>query len=96
LEGVIELQYHSEHNRECLLKYYSYDTIDRGIRVDPHHGLVEINSKARLCNVNDVIVFAKQYQQVYYTYTPSFRNAYSRVEWLSVVKTKPYGRVKVV
>jgi hypothetical protein len=62
LEEVIELQYHSEHNRVFLFKYYWYDTTDRGIRVDPHYGLVEINSKARLHNVNDVFVFAKQYQ----------------------------------
>jgi hypothetical protein len=73
LEEVIELQYHSEHNIVFLFKCYWYDTTDRGIRVDPHYGLVEINSKARLRNVNDVFVFAKQCQQVYYTYTPSFR-----------------------
>jgi hypothetical protein len=69
---------------------------DRGIRVDPHYGLVEINSKARLRNVNDVFVFAKQCQQVYYTYTPSFKNDRSRVDWLSVLKTKPRGRVELV
>ena len=69
--------------------------MDRGIRVDPHHGLVEINSKARLHNINDVFVFAKQCQQVYYTYTPSFRKDRSRVDWLSVLKTKPRGRVEI-
>ena len=72
LEEVIELQYHSEHNIVFLFKCYWYDTTNRGIRVDHLYGLVEINSKARLCNVNDVFVFAKQCQQVYYTYTPSF------------------------
>jgi len=79
-----------------LFKYYWYDTTDRGIRVDPHYGLVKINSKARLRNVNDVFVFAKQCQQVYYTCTPSFRKDRSRVDWLSVLKTKPRGRVEVV
>jgi hypothetical protein len=69
---------------------------NRGIRVDPHFGLVKINSKARLRNVNDVFVFEKQCQQVYYTYTPSFRKDRSRVDWLSVLKTKPRGRVKLV
>jgi len=54
------------------------------------------NSKARLCNVNDVFVFAKQCQQVYYTYISSFRKDRSRVDWLSVLKTKPRGRVEVV
>jgi len=66
------------------------------LEVDPHYGLVEINSKARLCNVNNVFVFAKQCQQVYYTYTPSFRKDRSRVDWLSVLKTKPRGCIEVV
>jgi hypothetical protein len=96
LEEVIELQYHSEQNRVFLFKCYWYDTTDRGIRVDLHYGLVEINSKARHRNVNDVFVFAKQCQQVYYTYTPSFRKDRSRVDWLSILKTKPKGRFKVV
>ena len=96
LEEVVKLQYHSEHNRVFLFKYYWYDTTDKGFRVDPHYGLVEINSKARLCNVNDVFVFAKQCQQVYYTYTPSFRKDQSRVDWLSILKTKLMGHVKVV
>jgi hypothetical protein len=64
LKEVIELQYHSKHNRKYLLKCYYYDTTDRGIRVDPHNGLVKINSKARLCNVDNVFVFAKKCQQV--------------------------------
>ena len=68
----------------------------REIIVDPHHGFVKINSKSRLGNVDDVFVFAKQCQQIYYTYTPSFRKDCSRVDWLSIVKTKPIGRVKVV
>jgi hypothetical protein len=96
LEEVVELQYHSEQNRVFLFKCYWYDTTDRGIRVDPHYGLVKINSKARLCSVNDVFVFAKQCQQVYYTYTPSFRKDRSRVDWLSVLKIKPRGRVELV
>ena len=96
LEEVVELQYHSEQKIVFLFKCYWYDTTNRGIRVDPYYGLVEINSKARLHNVNDVFVFAKQCQQVYYTYTPSFRKDRSRVDWLSVLKTKPQGRVEVV
>ncbi|KAL9346822.1 hypothetical protein Peur_061675 [Populus x canadensis] len=96
LEEVVELQYHNERNIMFLFKCYWYDTTDRGIRVDPHYGLVEINSKARLRNINDVFVFAKQCQQVYYTYTPSFRKDRSRVDWLSVLKMKPRGCVEVV
>jgi len=86
----------NKQNKVFLFKCYWYDTTNRGIRVDPHYGLVEINSKVRLRNVNDVFVFAKQCQQVYYTYTPFFRKNRSRVEWLSILKTKSRGRVKVV
>jgi len=96
LEEVVELQYHSEHNRVFLFKCYWYDTIDRGIRVDPHYGLIEINLKARLRNVNDIFVFTKQCQQVYYRYTPSFRKYRSRVDWLSILKTKSRGRLEVI
>jgi len=35
LEKVVELQYHSEHNKVFLFKCYWYDTTDRGIRVYP-------------------------------------------------------------
>jgi len=80
LKEVVKQQYHSEQNRVFLFKCYWYDTTVRGIRVDLHYGLVEINSKARLRNVNDVFVFAKQCQQVYYTYTPYFRKDRSRVD----------------
>ena len=90
------MQYHSEHNKVFSFKCYWYDTTNRGIRVDPHYDLVEINSKARLHNVNDVFVLAKQCQQVYYTYTHFFKKNQSRVDCLSVLKTKLRGRVEVV
>jgi hypothetical protein len=41
----MELQYHNEQNKVFLFKCYCYDTIDRGIKVDPHHGLVKISLK---------------------------------------------------
>jgi len=96
LKKVIRLQYHNEQNKVFLLKYYWYDTTNRGIRVDLYHGLVEINLKAKLYNVDDVFIFTKQCQQVYYTYTSSLRKDRSGVDWLSVVKTKPRGHVEVV
>jgi hypothetical protein len=52
--------------------------------------------KYRLDNINNVFVFTKQYQQVYYTYTHSFTNYSNRVYWLFVVKTKPKSHFKVV
>jgi hypothetical protein len=41
-----------------LFKSYWYD-INKGIKVDPHHDLVQINKNGRFCNINDVFVFAK-------------------------------------
>jgi len=96
LEEVVKLQYHSEQNRVFLFKCYCYDTTNRGIIVDPHYGLVKINSKARLRNVNNVFVFTKQCQQVYYIYTLFFRKDRSRVDWMSILRTKPRGRVELV
>ncbi|KAL9391704.1 hypothetical protein Peur_015624 [Populus x canadensis] len=90
-----EIEFKQAHNY-VLFNCDELRPFIQGLRVDPHYGLVEINSKARLHNINDVFVFAKQCQQVYYTYTPSFRKDRSRVDWLSVLKTKPRGRVEVV
>ena len=90
------MEYHSEHNRVFLFKCYWYDTTNSGIIVDPHYGLIKINSKGKLRNLNYVFVFAKQCQQVYCTYTPSFRTDQSKVDWLLILKTKPRGHVEVV
>ena len=76
---MIKFQYHNEHNRVFLFKCYWYDITDRGMKVDIHHGLIKINTKARLHNVDDVFVFSNNYQQVYYTYTPFFINDTFRV-----------------
>jgi hypothetical protein len=59
LEEVIELQYHSEQNIVFLFICYWYDTTDREIRVNPHHGLIKTNIKVRLRNIDDVFVFVK-------------------------------------
>jgi len=68
LEEVIELQYYSKHNRVFLFKWYWYDTTDRKVKLDLYYGLIKINTKTRLRNIDDVFVFMKQYQKVYYTY----------------------------
>ena len=68
LENVIELQYHNKQNEIFLFKYYCYDTNNKGIIVDLHHGLIKINIKARLRNTDDVFVLAK-YANMFITYT---------------------------
>jgi len=65
--------------------------------VDYYGRLEEIIELQYHSEQNIVLLFKeKQCQQVYYTYTPSFRKDRSRVDWLSVLKTKPRGRVEVV
>ena len=59
LEEVIELQYHSTQNRVFLFKWYLYDTTDRKVRLDLYYGLVKINTKTKLHNIDDVFVFMK-------------------------------------
>ena len=62
---VIELQYHNELNKVFLFKCYWYDITDREIKVDPHYGLVEINTKVRLHNIDNIFIFVKQCTQVF-------------------------------
>jgi hypothetical protein len=40
-----------------------------GIRVDHHHGLLEVNKNDRLRNINNIVIFVKQCQKIYYIYT---------------------------
>lgn len=56
--------------------------------------IMVLNIKARLYNFNNVFVFIKQCIQVYCSYTFSLVNDYSRVDWLSVMKTKPRSQAK--
>ena len=82
------------------MKYFYSNVIGMtpltGINIDLFHGLVEIDSKARLRNIDDVFVFSKQCWQIYYIYTNFFRNDRSIVDWLSVVKTKSRSHVEVI
>ena len=68
LEKVIEMQYHNERNKLFLFKCYWYDTTNRVVTVDHHHSLIKINRKARLRNVDNDFVFAKQCNK-FITYT---------------------------
>jgi hypothetical protein len=66
LKEVIELQYHIELNKVFLFKCYWYNATNKGIIVDLQHSLVKINTKARLRNVDNIFIFIKECQQVYY------------------------------
>jgi hypothetical protein len=56
---VIELQYHSKHNRVFLFTWYWYDTTDKKVRLDLYYDLVKINTKTRLRNIDNVFVLMK-------------------------------------
>jgi hypothetical protein len=95
LEEVIELQYHSKHNKVFLFKSYWYDTTNRGIRVV----LIMIWSKLtqKLDFATSMMsLFSPSNANKLITHTPSLRKDRSRVDWLSILKTKPRGRVEVV
>ena len=93
---MIKLQYHNEKNIVSLFEWYWHDTTNREIKVDHYHGLVKTNTKNKFCNIEYVFVFAKQCQQVYYTYNHSLIKDCSRFNWLSIAKIKPWGHVQVV
>jgi len=73
LVDILELEYFGANNKVVLFKCDWYDT-EKGVRVHPRHGLVEINYKSRL-HPNDPFVLAQQAQQVYYTRYPSKKKA---------------------
>jgi hypothetical protein len=50
-----KVDYYGKLEEVIELQYHSEQN-----RVFPHHGLIKINSKARLRNNNDVFVFVKQ------------------------------------
>lgn len=92
LEEVIELEYYGAGNKVILFRCHWYDISDRGIKVYPRFGLVEINSKRKL-STNDSFILASQAQQVYYTHFPS-RNR-ERRDWMAVCKIKARSRTDI-
>ena len=90
------MQYYNESNWFVLFKYYWYDTTNREISVDSHHGLVKINIITTLHNVNDAF-FSPKNTNKFITHTLFlYRKYHFRIDWLSIVKTKFRGRVQVV
>ncbi|XP_043816100.1 uncharacterized protein LOC122724634 [Manihot esculenta] len=84
LNEVLELEYFGERNKIILFKYEWFDT-NRGVRVHPQHGLVEINVKLRLAS-SDPFILAQQAHQVCYIKYPKINKV--RVDWCAVFKTK--------
>ncbi|XP_021618084.2 uncharacterized protein LOC110619138 [Manihot esculenta] len=84
LNEVLELEYFGEKNKIILFKCEWFDT-NRGVRVHPQHGLVEINVKLRLAS-SDPFILAQQAHQVCYIKYPKINKV--RVDWCAVFKTK--------
>ncbi|KAJ9188760.1 hypothetical protein P3X46_000125 [Hevea brasiliensis] len=84
LNEVLQLEYFGVGNNIILFKCEWFDT-NKGIRVHPQHGLIEIHPKSRLAS-NDPFILAHQAQQVCYTKYPAINK--TRGDWCAVFKTK--------
>lgn len=81
---VIELEYFGVGNRVVLFKCHWFH-IEKGIRVHPMHGLIEIKYTSILCS-NEPFVLDAQATQVYNSNYPSTMK--ERQDWWAVFKTK--------
>lgn len=92
LAEVLELEYFGMGNKVVLFKCHWYDISDRGVKVHPRFGLVEINVRRGL-KTNDPFILARQAQQVYYTIFSSTRK--DRCDWRAVCKIKARSRINI-
>ncbi|XVE92707.1 hypothetical protein REPUB_Repub01dG0122800 [Reevesia pubescens] len=88
LVDIVELEYVGCGNRVVLFKCHWFET-EKGVRVHPRYGLVEVKHKSTLLT-NEPFVLAQQCQQVYYTTYPSKRK--ERHDWWAVGKIKARNR----
>jgi Domain of unknown function (DUF4216) len=92
IEEIIQLEYGGANNSVTLFRCHWFD-INRGVRVDNEHGLVEVNHKSSLRNY-EPFVLAYQAVQVYYVSYPSQKR--ERQDWWVAIKTKPRLTVLVL
>ncbi|PKU79674.1 hypothetical protein MA16_Dca027481 [Dendrobium catenatum] len=90
LNEVLDLEYTGEdENFVCLFNCQWYDTVqNRGTRVHPVYGLVDIKHSRRYGKF-DPFVLASQAIQVYFSKYPSGRR--DKQDWLAVIKIKARG-----
>ncbi|WRX10358.1 protein of unknown function DUF4216 - like 1 [Theobroma cacao] len=91
LVDIIELEYFGMGNRVVLFKCHYFD-IEKGIKVDPLHGLVEIKYNSILAT-NEPFVLVAQAHQVYYSSYPSTKR--NRYDWWAIFKTKARSRFHI-
>ncbi|PKA64983.1 hypothetical protein AXF42_Ash011585 [Apostasia shenzhenica] len=84
LIDIVEFEYFGRENNVVLFKCEWYDT-ERGTKIDPRYGLVDVNFKSRLA-VNEAFILAQQATQVYYTIYPSCNK--DKSSWWAVCKAK--------
>ncbi|OMO87017.1 hypothetical protein CCACVL1_09317, partial [Corchorus capsularis] len=92
LVEILELEYVRNGNKVVLFKCHWFDMSDRGVRVHPHYGLVEVKHASTLSS-NEPFVLAQQAQQVCYTSYPSKRR--ERRDWWAVCKIKARSRFHI-
>ncbi|EOY08333.1 Uncharacterized protein TCM_022680 [Theobroma cacao] len=88
---IIELEYFRIRNRVVLFKCHWFD-IEKGIKVDPLHGLVKIKCNSILAS-NEPFVLVAQAHQVYYSSYPSRKR--DQRDWWAVFKTKARSRYNI-
>ncbi|EOY03404.1 Uncharacterized protein TCM_018424 [Theobroma cacao] len=91
LLDIIKLEYFDMGNKVVLFKCHWFDT-EKGIKVDPLHGLVEIKYNSILAT-NEPFVLVAQAHQVYYRSYPSTKR--DQRDWWAVFKTKARSRFHI-
>ncbi|WRX28001.1 protein of unknown function DUF4216 - like 7 [Theobroma cacao] len=92
LVDIIELEYFGIGNKVVLFKCHWFDT-EKGIKVDPLLGLVEIKCNSILA-INEPFVLAAKVHQVYYSSYPLRKR--DRRDWWAVFKTKARSRYNIL
>lgn len=91
LKEVVELEYDGVDNKVVLFNCHWFD-ITNGVKVDHHHGLVEVKHTSTLQG-GEPFVLACQTTQVYYL--PYASNRRERSQWWIAMKTKRKGNPNV-
>ena len=90
IKEIIELRYPGQNQKMVVLFCYEWfdPVIDRGMKVHPLYGIVEIRHNRRYAKY-DPFIFAQQAVQVYYAPYPA--GLRDKSGWWVVIKTKPRG-----
>ena len=84
LLDIIELDFLGKGNKVLLLKFSWFDS-ERGFRIHPRHGLVDLKYRTHFAQ-NEPFILGIQAHQVYYTPYPNSRREFR--DWWAVCSVK--------